>query len=330
MLQEGVAYLRDVGDHHVEQAAGQSGVLEKLGDQGAAGDGGVLVRLEDDRVAERERRGDGLQGQQEGEVEGADDPDDADGHAVEAVLLALGRRGEDPRLRGQRELGRLAQELLGEVQFEAGLGAGAAQLGDDHLGDLRLALLQEPQGLLEHRAPGVGVGGRPVPLGALGGAVGQVHLVHGGDGDRRELLAVVRVAVDDLPGPGARTPLAVDVLLGQVREVGRHVLPRSPVAALTAVAVIRSTDRSTPVRSNVIVRVRQGSWEDRAAPGGWAGPGPAPGRADPELSRRRADAVQESWSSPRSRSRLSSGEGLSCWSCLRACSYWATSSGLSR
>src|SRR5690606_8626242 len=51
VLQEGVAYLRDVGDHDVEQPGGQSRVLEDLRDQGTADDRGVLVRLEHHAVA---------------------------------------------------------------------------------------------------------------------------------------------------------------------------------------------------------------------------------------------------------------------------------------
>jgi hypothetical protein len=142
-------------------------------------------------------------------------------------------------------LDRLAQELLGEVQLEAGLQMRAAQLGDDRLGDLGLALLDEAQGLLEHGAAGVGIGGGPLLLGALGGPVGLIYLVDRGYGDRGQLLAVVRVEVDDVPGPGPRAPLTVDVLLGQVGEVGRHVIPRSPAAsAVDAATRSTSTSRS--------------------------------------------------------------------------------------
>ncbi len=69
VLDEGVADLGDVGDDDVEQTAGQARVLEDLRHQGAADDRGVLVRLEDHAVAERQGRRDGLQGEQEGEVE---------------------------------------------------------------------------------------------------------------------------------------------------------------------------------------------------------------------------------------------------------------------
>ncbi len=111
--------------------------------------------LRTNRVAEGEGGGDGLEGEQEGEVEGADDPDDPDRHPVDAVLLALGGRGEDLPGRAQGELDGLAQELLGQVQFEGGLQVGAAQLRDDGPGDLRFALLDDPQRLLQDRTPGV-------------------------------------------------------------------------------------------------------------------------------------------------------------------------------
>jgi hypothetical protein len=172
-------------------------------------------------------RGDRLEGQQEREVEGADHADDAHRDGVDAVLLAVDRRGDDLALGAQREVDRLAQELLDEVQLEAGLQERAAEFGDDHLGDLLLAVLDDPQGLLEHGTAGVGVGRGPRLLGAGGRLVRLVDLVDRGYGDRRELLAVVRVEVDDVPGAGARAPLTVDVLLSQVGEVGRHVIPQS-------------------------------------------------------------------------------------------------------
>jgi hypothetical protein len=226
-FQERVTDLGDVGDDDVEQAAGQTGLLEDLREQGAAGDRGVLVRLEHHAVAEREGGRDRLQREQEGEVERADHAHHPDRHPVDAVLLALGRRGQDLALGAQREVDRLAQELLGEVQLEAGLDAGAAQLRDDQVRYLLLTVLYEPERPLEDRAPGVGVGLGPLLLGAGGGPVGLVHLVDRGHRDRGQLLVVVGVEVDDVPGAGARAPLAVDVLLGQVGEVGRHVIPQS-------------------------------------------------------------------------------------------------------
>jgi hypothetical protein len=223
VLQQGVADLRDIGDHDVQQSGGQPGVLEDPGQQGATADRGVLVRLEDDGVAEGQRGRDGLEGEQEGEVERADHTDDPDGHPVDAVLLALGRRGEDLSGGAQGQLDRLAEELLGQVQFEGGLQPGAAELGDDGLTDLRFALLDEVQRLLQNGPPAVRVGLRPRVLGALGGAVGLVDLVGGGDRDRCELLSVERVEVDDVPGPLPRPPLAVDVLVGQVSEEGHEI-----------------------------------------------------------------------------------------------------------
>jgi hypothetical protein len=124
------------------------------------------------------------------------------------------------------------------VQFEAGLQMCAAELRDDHLGDLLLALLDDPQGLLEHGTTRVRVRRGPFLLGAGGGLVGLIHLVDRGYRDRRELLTVVRVEVDDVPGAGTGTPLAVDVLLSQVGEVGRHVIPQSLAAAADTRTII--------------------------------------------------------------------------------------------
>ncbi len=46
VFDESVTDLRDVGDHDVQQARGQPGLLEDLRDQAAAADRGVLVGLE--------------------------------------------------------------------------------------------------------------------------------------------------------------------------------------------------------------------------------------------------------------------------------------------
>src|SRR5690606_3033597 len=86
------------------------------------------------------------------------------------------------------------------------------------------------QRLLEHRPAGVRVGGRPLLLGPLRRPVRLVDLADRGYGDRGQLLVVVRVEVDDVPGAGARAPLTVDVLLCQVGEVRRHVIPQSLAA----------------------------------------------------------------------------------------------------
>ena len=48
-----------VAGQHVQQPVGQAGGLEQPGDECAAGDGGLHVRLEHDGVAQRQRRRDG-------------------------------------------------------------------------------------------------------------------------------------------------------------------------------------------------------------------------------------------------------------------------------
>jgi hypothetical protein len=218
VLEERVADLGDVRDDDVQQSAGETGVLEDLREQRATDDRGVLVRLEDHTVAERQRRGDGLQRQQEGEVEGADDPDHAHRHPVEPVLLAVHRGGDDLPLGAQGQLDRLTQELAGQVQFEPRLEPGATELCDDRLGDLLRALLDQAQGTLEHQPPGVGVDLGPLLLRTLGGTVGLVHLLDRGHGYGSEFVPVVGIEVDDVPGPATGPPLAINVLKRQIGE----------------------------------------------------------------------------------------------------------------
>ena len=138
------------------------------------------------RVAERQRGGDGLQRQQEGEVEGADDADDAD--------RAAGRRGSPCR-----------RPARGGSGPRGAAPAGSPRAGTPWRGaSSKPALSRVPpssatiasmisssrssmiaQRLLQHRPAGVRVGGGPLLLGALGGPVGLVDLVDGGHGDRR-------------------------------------------------------------------------------------------------------------------------------------------------
>ena len=71
---------------------------------------------------------------------------------------------------------------LRQMQLEAHLDERAADLRGDRLGQLRLAVVDDPQRALEDEPPGVRIGGAPLPLRALGGAVGLVDLLDRGDG----------------------------------------------------------------------------------------------------------------------------------------------------
>ncbi len=121
----------------------------------------------------------------------------------------------------------LPEELPHQVQLEGGLDGGAAALRGDRRGQLVLAVVDDAQRALEDETPAIGVGGAPGGLRALGGAVGQVDLRDRRDGYGRELLTVVRIEVDDVPGTAAGPPFTADVLVGQLFKVGvvGHAIP---------------------------------------------------------------------------------------------------------
>jgi ParB family chromosome partitioning protein len=81
-----------VAGQDVQDAVGQAGFLEEAGQEQAAGDGGARVRLEHDRVAEGERRGEGPQGQHHRDVPRRDHADDAEWHAARDRRAAGGGR----------------------------------------------------------------------------------------------------------------------------------------------------------------------------------------------------------------------------------------------
>ncbi len=224
VLDERVAYLGAVGDHHVEQPGRKSGVLEYLRYQTAADDRGVLMGFHDDRVAERQCGCDGLHRHQEREVEGADDPDDADGQPVEPVLPAVPHGRQQTSGGAQCLADRLAQELGGAVDLVPCARPGAAQFVDDRLGDLLGALAGDTERAFEDGSPLVRVDRGPLLLRPLGGPVGAVDLQRGGHGDGGEFLTVVGIEIDDVPRAAAGQPLAVDVLVGQFMEEG-HAIP---------------------------------------------------------------------------------------------------------
>lgn len=189
---------------------------------------GVLVGLDDDRVAEREGRCDGLHRHQEREVERADHTDDADGQPVEAVLPAVRQGGQETAGRTQRLTDRVTQEFLGGPDLVLRLDPGAAEFVDDRVDDVVVQFPGDAQRAFQDFAALVRSGGGPGALGALGGAVGQVDLLRGGNGDRGEFLPVEGIEIDDVPRAGSGPPLTVDVLVGQLVEEG-HADPLTQV-----------------------------------------------------------------------------------------------------
>ncbi len=120
---------------------------------------GARVRLEHDRVAERERRGDRADGQDLREVERRDHADDADRHPLgEAEPRLLAR--QQLAVGAGRERGRLVDLLDGDVRLELGGGADLAALADDPALDLGGVLLPDAAGPAQDRgALGVRHGG---------------------------------------------------------------------------------------------------------------------------------------------------------------------------
>ncbi len=138
----------------------------------AAGDGGARVGLEDDGVAECERRCDRADAQDDRDVERRDDPDDADrqpaGHR-QARLLA----GQQLAVRPAGQRGGLVALLLGDVQREPGHRRDRADLADvpprDLVGVLGPQLRRPCAAPLRAAGCGVAAQSRCASRGALGG-----------------------------------------------------------------------------------------------------------------------------------------------------------------
>ena len=76
--------LTNVGSSgkHAEDALRHAGLFEDTSQHDPAGDGGARVGLQDYRVSERERGGNGANREDEGEVEGCDDAHDSSWHTA--------------------------------------------------------------------------------------------------------------------------------------------------------------------------------------------------------------------------------------------------------
>ena len=163
--------LRAVGQHEVEDAVGQAGVQEELG-QRLGRRGRVLGRLPHGRVA-AQQGGDEVPGRHgDREVAGGDDGRHADRVAEGEQLLVghLGGHGlavqpaalADEEVAGVDDLLDLAERL----------GVGLADLARDQAREGLLVVLHEPAELLDRAAAhGRGHGG-PLALGLAGGLAG--------------------------------------------------------------------------------------------------------------------------------------------------------------
>jgi len=127
----------------VEDAVRQPGLGEDLAPEQAAGDGRPLGRLQDDRVAERERCRDRARRENQGRVPRRDRADDADRLANphrERTGIVRGQDLPDGLVRRGR---RLAEEPGDEMHLEHPEAEGAAGLACEDRDDLVPAALED-------------------------------------------------------------------------------------------------------------------------------------------------------------------------------------------
>jgi hypothetical protein len=204
-----------VAGQHVQQAGGEPGQLEQPGEQDAAGDGGLHVRLEDDRVTEGERRGDRTGRQDQREVPRADHADHAERDALgDALPTGLaGRQQVPPGLGGQRR--GLPQLTEDQLDLEGGLARYGTALADQPALELGAVVLEDAGGAADQRGPlRPGLGG-PFGLGLLRGCCRRRHVAGVGEPHGREYLSRGRLGGLQHPaargGPAGAVDLALPV-----------------------------------------------------------------------------------------------------------------------
>jgi hypothetical protein len=187
-----------IGDHclagarrarqDVQEAAGQPGPGEDLGQHHTTADRGPRVRLEDDRVTQRQRGRDRPDGQDRRDVERRDHANHSGRHVPgQAQPGLLGPQHVPVRLRGER--GRLVALIGGDMHLQiAHRRDGAGFPGQPHLDLIRMGVPQIARAP-QHGGPlAVGRSG-PVPLGLLGPARRPAHVGWSGVADPAELLS---------------------------------------------------------------------------------------------------------------------------------------------
>src|SRR5690606_29466676 len=119
------------GTHHYTEYTGrQTGFLEDARQQQTAGYRGITGRLDDDRVAQCQCRGNRPGAQVQGEVPGTDDPDHAQARAVHTTCLARDVGRQDAGVAASRRTGRLQGDGPGCAPRELRLDSGTAGLAD--------------------------------------------------------------------------------------------------------------------------------------------------------------------------------------------------------
>ena len=263
-----------VGDHglpgvhaawqHVQQPVGQAGLLEDPGQDDAAADRGARVRLEYDRVAEGERRGDRADREDLREVERGDHADDADRDPLgEAEPRLLAR--QQLAVRAGRQPGRLVDLLDRDVRLELGGGTDLAALADHPALDLGGVLLPQQGGPAQDRGA-LGVRrGRPGPL----RLARQLHrpgdIAGGSDADAAKLVAGGRLddggAAAVGADPAARVHLPAPGLIFEKCHNLSQPLPLTSHSVTTEVTLTEPPRRRHGPRSRATAaraRRRQG------------------------------------------------------------------------
>jgi hypothetical protein len=202
-----------VARDHVQHALRDARLLEQPRDHDPAGDRRVVIRLEHDGVAERERRPDRAHRQHVGEVPRGDHADDTDRHPPGDARAPRRHRGQDlaERMRDERrghvELTDRRHDLVLDLP------ADRPRLADQPRSELRMMALHQLRGaaydgdaLGERRR-------RPLPLRLLGRLRGprdrlripdagrSKHLARGGLDALDPACAVDPAAAVDLSGP---------------------------------------------------------------------------------------------------------------------------------
>ena len=164
----------DAAGHDLQDAGGQAGVAQELGDHQAADDRRLGGGLQHDGVAERERRGDHAHAEHEREVPGREAADDADRHALRDAEAAGAVRGKDLGGRTGGESGGLEQLVRRGTDLVLGFAADRTGLADDLLDEFGGALLEREGCVAQHAGADVvalrGPGGL-CAAGCLDGAV---------------------------------------------------------------------------------------------------------------------------------------------------------------
>ena len=136
---------------NMQHALGQASLGEQLRDDDAATDRGAWVWLNNDGIANRQRRRDRAHREVERKVERGDDPDDPE-RQTPTQADAITAAGQHQSLRLGRHRRGFAQAADGDAQLELSLGAHRAALPHDPVGNFRQVSFRQFRRLRRMRA----------------------------------------------------------------------------------------------------------------------------------------------------------------------------------